>query len=214
MAHNAAASLDRDEPLELPYESPAVTPLTATEARSYLDGCPSWYQPLAEVLLGAGLRIGEALALEWRDVDQDTSTLRIERAYKRGRVGTPKGDRSRSVAIDSHTLDVLEQHRKASDPRCAIVFPSKRGTHRAAHIVREHGHKGALHDAGLPATFKLHDLRHSAATFWLAAGDAIYFVQAQLGHANLQTTITTYGHADQASFRDTAELAAAWWRTA
>jgi integrase len=69
-------------------------------------------------------------------------------------------------------------------------------------------------NAGLPSTFKLHDLRHSAATFWLAAGSSIYFVQQQLGHASLQSTISIYGHADQASFRDTAEHAAAWWRTA
>jgi len=41
--------------------------LTREQARIYLDACPDWYRPMAEVLLGAGLRVGEAIALEWPD---------------------------------------------------------------------------------------------------------------------------------------------------
>jgi hypothetical protein len=59
---------------------------------------------------------------------------------------------------------------------------------------------------------RLHDLRHTAATLWLASGESIYFVQQQLGHKDIQTTINLYVHPDQAAHRQAAQRAAAWWR--
>lgn len=52
----------------------------------------------------------------------------------------------------------------------------------------------------------------TAATLWLAAGESIYFVQQQLGHADIQTTIDQYGHPDEQAHREAAARAAAWWR--
>lgn len=78
--------------------------------------------------------------------------------------------------------------------------------------VRRRGHDIARQDAALPAAIRLHDLRHTAATLWLASGESIYFVQQQLGHKDIQTTIDLYGHPDKAAHRDAAERAAGWWR--
>lgn len=44
----------------------------------------------------------------------------------------------------------------------------------------------------------------TAATLWLAAGESIYFVQQQLGHADIQTTIDQYGHPDKQPHREAA----------
>lgn len=92
---NPAVSADRDAPVELPYERPVMSYMTREQAHRYLDAAPAAYRPLAEVLLGAGLRIGEALALEWEDVDWDGQALLINKSFKVGGVGTPKGDRAR-----------------------------------------------------------------------------------------------------------------------
>jgi integrase len=149
-------------------------------------------------------------------LDRDTSTLRVERAYKRGLIGTPKGDRARSVAIDSHVLGVLRERRQAqlaAGARSTVVFASGAGTYRRPANVRERGHAQTLADAGLPSSVRLHDLRHTAATLWPPPCASVYFVQQQLGHADLKTTIGTYGHPDQAAHREAAERAAAWWRS-
>jgi integrase len=130
----------------------------------------------------------------------------------RGLIGTPKGDRARSVAIDSHVLGVLREHRQEA-PEAPVVFASGAGTRRRRANVRERGHAQTLADAGLPPSVRLHDLGHTAATLWLAAGASVYFVQQQMGHADLKTTIGTYGHPDQAAHREAAERAAAWWRS-
>ena len=72
----------------------------------YLDACEAWYRPLAEVLIGAGLRIGEAIALEWRDVDWDGIGARhLAPGEGRRQVGTPKGDRARTVLLAPYLLD-------------------------------------------------------------------------------------------------------------
>lgn len=78
--------------------------------------------------------------------------------------------------------------------------------------VRHRGHQPAVRAAGLSPKLRLHDLRHTAATLWLASGQSIYFVQQQLGHADIQTTIDRYGHPDEAAHREAAARAAKWWR--
>ena len=217
IANNPAANQDRDEPLELPYEAPTMLYLNRDDARRYLDACDPWYQPLAETLIGAGLRIGEAIALEWRDIAWDANALLISRTAKTGGIGTPKGDRSRSVLVAGYLTDLLREHRTEQAHAGALsplVFTSPRGSMLDRHNVRRRGHDNALRDACLPSAVRLHDLRHTAATLWLAAGESIYFVQQQLGHKDIQTTIDLYGHPDQAAHRDAAQRAADWWRNA
>jgi integrase len=63
-------------------------------------------------LIGAGLRIGEAIALEWRDVDWDGAAFSITRAVKPEGVGTPKGDRGRNVMLAPYLVETLHAHRK------------------------------------------------------------------------------------------------------
>jgi integrase len=153
-----------------------------------------WYGPIAEVLLGAGLRLGEALALEWRDVDLDGNhALRIERTTKLGGVGTPKGNRPRTVFVGPALVEILRRHRAASGRIAGLVFPSATGTHVDRNNLRRRGHDVALQRAGITAPVRPHDLRHTYATIALASGASIYFVKEQLGHADIQTTIDLYG---------------------
>jgi hypothetical protein len=51
----------------------------------------------------------------------------------------------------------------------------------------------------------------TAATLWLAAGESIYFVQQELGYADIQTTSDQYGHPDKKAHREAAAPAADWW---
>jgi integrase len=216
LATNPAKNDDRDLPLELPYERPTMHYLNREDALAYLEACEGWYRPLAEVLLGAGLRIGEAIALEWRDVDWEGSALEVSRSAKdSGEVGTPKGDRSRTVLLAPYLIEVLREHRKgqaSGSGHNKLVFRSPEGLMLNRHNARRRGHDPALKEAGLSSAVRLHDLRHTAATLWLAAGESIYFVQQQLGHADIQTTIDQYGHPDRQAHREAAARAAAWWR--
>ncbi len=224
IATNPAVSTDRDNPLELPYEAPPRRPLTRAEAEAYLaaaytvrgrargDQTTAWYGPIADILLGAGLRIGEALAIEWRDVDLEGSALHVARTTKYGGIGTPKANRPRTVYIGPDLTDALRRHRALTGRIAGLVFPSATGTPMDRYNVRRRGHDVTLKRAGITDHVRPHDLRHTYATLALAMGASIYFVKEQLGHADIQTTIDLYGHPDQAAHREQAARLDAFWR--
>jgi len=117
--------------------------------------------------------------------------------------------------VAPYLLKILEAHREAqsdSPSDFSLVFRSPEGHMLNRDNVRHRGHQPAVRDARLPSRLRLHDLRHTAATLWLASGQSIYFVQQQLGHADIQTTIDRYGHPDEAAHREAAAKAAEWWR--
>jgi integrase len=186
----------------------------------YLDSCSALYRPVAELLIGSGLRISEALALHVGDLElEDTGgTIVVYRSRKRGEaVGSIKSDRFRSVEIGPSLSRVLRDHlarraEMASDDQGRahlFVMPVRarkrqqgRWENNAAGepmnrtTVSRDWHKLALEDAAM-RDMPLHALRHTAAAAWLAAGNSLMYVQRQLGHADIGTTEHYYGHLER-----------------
>jgi integrase len=80
-----------------------------------VDAADAWHRPLVATLAGAGLRIGDAVALDWRDVNLATSTLRV------GRSKTDAGS-GREVDLPVGLVDELTEW-KARSPRTAATEP-------------------------------------------------------------------------------------------
>src|SRR5262249_38993968 len=86
--------------------------LRLREIPVYLDSCSAVYRPIAETLIGSGLRIGEALALRIGDLELGDAggTVVVYRSHKRGEViGSTKSDRFRAVEIGPHLTRVLHE---------------------------------------------------------------------------------------------------------
>lgn len=222
IAHNAAAAT-RANSLKLPREAPRQGYLDPGQARAYLAAAaelarlrPAIYAawaPLTSLLIGGGLRIGEALALDLSDLDLDAPSVLVARTLKRDAagafvIGGTKTDRSRDVAIDRTLADELRAHRRTLSRVAGPLFTRGDGR-RLDHGTAHRAHHLTLGLAGLPR-IRVHDLRHTAAHLWLRSGESIYFVQQQLGHRSIQTTIDLYGHPDRAAHRAAAERASAW----
>jgi integrase len=90
-------------------------------------------------------------------------------------IGTPKNGKGRTVALPAAVAAML-----TVGPDDALVFPDSAGGWMRASNVRRRWWTKALADAGLPADFKIHKLRHTAAS--LAAN--IKALQNMLGHAS------------------------------
>jgi integrase len=218
---NPAAGVER-----LPLSHIERDWLRLHEIGPYLDACAPVYRPLAELLVGSGARISEALALRWDDVDFGRRVLRVYRSDKRDGEGSTKGKRFRSVQVGPALLDTLRDLRarqaeaEASDLTRARVFTMpvrtrkrERGRWRSKqglapmdrNTVSTSWHKQALADAGL-RDMPLHALRHTAAAAWLLTGHPLIYVQRQLGHASIKTTEAYYGHLEE-SFLKSAPAA-------
>ncbi|MDQ6810520.1 MAG: tyrosine-type recombinase/integrase, partial [Actinomycetota bacterium] len=193
--------------------------LRLDEIPRYLDACSGVYRPLAELLIGSGLRISEALALRTSDLELEETggTVVVYRSRKSDSVGSTKSDRFRAVEIGPGLCSVLRDQvarraeLAAGDRAAAVLFVMpirtlKRSTGRwesggvgqplDRNTVSRDWHKDALEDAAL-RDMPLHALRHTAAAAWLAAGNSLMYVQRQLGHADISTTEHYYGHLER-----------------
>jgi integrase len=199
--------------------------LRLEEIGRYLDACHPVYRPLAETLVGTGMRISEALALTLADLDLLRGAIIVARSLKAGgRVGSTKGDRFRRVEIGPALAELLTDYaarRAAEEPghayetRLFVAMlrrrPGDRGRWASAgrHLTIDRGtvsrdwHPHALQDAGL-RHMPLHSLRHTAAAAWLSTGQPLMYVQRQLGHAQITTTERLYGHLEEAFVRRAA----------
>ena len=174
------------------------------------------------LVLLRGLRRGEVLGLTWPDVHLDDGYLRVTRTLMQlgGKVmdGTPKSRASvRVVSLDAATVQLLRaQQRVQRRERFAaggayadygLVFCDEIGRSYAPDTVSKWFRQAAVR-AGLPA-IKLHEGRHSAATFALEAGLDIKVVSAQLGHSSTAITSDLYTHVRRVVADDAAERVAA-----
>ncbi len=157
--------------------------------------------PLFFLMAGTGLRHGETLAVQWQDLDLKTRSLRVERAFSRRKLQTPKAGHGRTVDLSRALCDVLarlEVDRKAEKLRRGWkdfppwLFCTKEGTPFDEDNVRK-AMARVLKRAQLPEHFTPHGLRHTYASLLLQLGVSIAYVQRQLGHASIQLTVDTYG---------------------
>lgn len=188
------AALDAPSHAQQHGRAVSAADLAAVLARA--DACPSW--PGLALMLWAGLRRGEALALSWADVDLRAAWLHVRSSAVRcgGRlmVGPPKSAAGvRDVPIDARLAPVLRAaFRRAPWGRVCPVSPETLARHwrqlqQAAGVA--------------PPLYTLHDLRHTCATAWVLGGIPPKSAQIMLGHASSRLTFDLYTHIEAARIR-------------
>lgn len=142
---------------------------------------PSWVpqrdKAVMEVFYSCGLRLGELVALDVKDFDFYTESIRV----------LGKGAKERVCPLGSHALEAVQAYRGAAKVTEGPLFLSKlrrRITSRAVSDLL----KKYLDASGIPIRATPHKLRHSFATHLLDNGADLRSVQALLGHSSLSTT--------------------------
>ena len=173
--------------------------LTVDEVARIIDATPSATDRILwHVLSRTGLRIGEALALQVRHVrlDGDVPEVHVRQGLSDDRkvIGNPKSEKSfRDVALDAETVELLRPlviGRAASD----WVFHNLAGEPLTYRTVLHHWTQ-AVAAAGIEPA-RIHDLRHSHATWLLMDGVPMIVVSRRLGHGTVAITADLYGHVD------------------
>lgn len=160
----------------------------------------------------SGLRLGEQLALRWRDIDWAGSVLTISRAVSAGVEGPTKTGHVRRIPMADQAATALK--RLAARPDFAspddYVFCNAYG-HRLDDSALRRRYKQARDEAGL-RPLRWHDLRHTFGSLLVAGGVDLVSVQDAMGHSQLATT-SRYLHARPATER-AAIFTAAFQRAA
>ncbi len=195
-------------------ERQEVKPFTRAEAAQLLEAARGdRLEALYSVALALGLRQGEALGLQWDDVDLEDGVLHVRQQLLRTNrklvlapVKTAKS--RREIVMPASIVAGLREHRQrsisAGKAAIGFVFSTTNGMPLdARNVVRRF--KSLLEKAGLPGTVRFHDLRHSAASLMLAQGISPKVLQSILGHSQIQVTMDVYAHVMPELHRDAAE---------
>lgn len=178
--------------ISLPQASQRAHIVWPTYAQMELmaDQMPENYGDVLWLMRGCGLRVGEALGLRWDDFDLPNGTVRVQRQLlPDGSYGPLKHRREgdfREVPVPSYLWDKLAG--LALNDTSDYLFPgaSRRNVDRWIAKAKEY--------AELPSDFTAHMLRHIFASVSLSNGVPITDVSAWLGHRNINTTYSIYGH--------------------
>lgn len=146
-----------------------------------------------------GMRQGELLGLQWKDVDLDGGTLCVNRSVYEGVVGPPKTNAGRRmIRLSKLAVSALRQHRvNVATSRERIsewVFSNAKGKAIGHQNLHNRSWKPLLRIAGLPHSVRLHDLRHSCISLLLSKGVPVKVVSEMAGHADISVTLSVYGH--------------------
>ena len=151
---------------------------------------------ILRLLLLTGARKSEILGLRWSEYDPDRSMLILP--PERTKAGQASGDRR--IALSREANEIL----RAQPRRGPYVFPRRDHRGPAQNVNRAWT---KVRDAAALHGFRVHDLRHSFASFAIANGASLYAVGKALGHSNPQTT-QRYAHLANEALRDLAQAAA------
>ncbi len=180
-------------------------PLTREELKVLINAVnehfPEHY-PLFLLLARTGVRIGEALGLQWGDIDFNSRFINLQRSLSRGKITTLKGKRSRRVDMSLQLTEALMKHltrSKAKGMKLGLgdnpkyVFTDTKGGFIALNNWRKRVFWKALKMAKL-RKIRIHDLRHTYATIRISKNDNIADVSNQLGHFSETFTMKIYYH--------------------
>lgn len=171
-----------------------VKALTEEELGRLLAEIPAEWRVFFELLAQTGLRIGEAIALRWGDVDFDRRRVRVRRRFYRGGFAPPKSKYGiRDVPIGSGLGADLELRWLLVDDVEALVFASLTGTVLDADNLRRRVLKPAARRAGVPWG-GFHTFRHTCATTLFHRGVNPKQAQVWLGHHSPAFTLAVYTH--------------------
>lgn len=194
---------------------PQIVFLTHEDFTRLQTEIPEYWRPLVEFLVVSGARWSEATALYPGDVDRRNHTVRIERAWKRQpyRIGTTKTRKSvRTINVPASTLDKLDYSREFlfTNPGEGKGGPSAKRRGAGGPVRVPNFRANVWWPATARATFtprpRIHDLRHTCASWLIQGGTPLPVVQQHLGHESIQTTVDVYGHLDRRSAQAAADV--------
>jgi len=170
--------------------------LTPEEIRAFLAVLPEEHRTLFILAILTGLRQAEIFGLRWSDYDPVRGLLFVRRTYNPefGFMETKSAGSRRSVVVSPVLQRSLDEHRRnnGGNPE-ELIFRNRAGNPMNGQNLVTRVFHPALKNAGVKR-IRFHDLRHTYAALMLSSNCGLKFLQQQMGHASIQTSLDLYGH--------------------
>ena len=193
-------AIDRKLP---PKKAREMQVLTPEEIQRFLiQAKEDGYYEMFLLELCSGMRRGELLALEWRDLNFKTGELRIDKqvTFLNGQTvcSKPKTKESmRTIVLPQSLVEVLREYRKTVESKLMFPSPLKGGDEYRNPCSVGSTMRLILNRAGCKHV-RFHDLRHTFATMALENGMDIKTPSSVIGHKSSATTLDIYAHTTDA----------------
>ncbi|MGF1833306.1 tyrosine-type recombinase/integrase [Photobacterium sanguinicancri] len=178
------------KPLPLPRSD--VNPFPLDEVMSIVNNVRADFRTYYIVRFFSGLRTGEIDGLAWKNVDFKRRQILITQSLVNGKLGPVKTQTShRSVDMCQMVFDALLHHKQEVGGNSKFVFSNANGNPLL--------HRNVTRRVWYPLLDHLeierrnpYQTRHTAATLWLASGEAPEWIAKQLGHSNTNMLFSVY----------------------
>ncbi len=167
---------------------------TLEEFKSFINIVDDFlYYTLFMTLYYSGMRKGELLALTWGDIDFENSTINIDKTAYNRIVTKPKTQASvRKIIMPKHVMRLLSQLKSQQDPKMSYVVFGEYREHLATTTLDRKYERYIK--AAKVNKIRIHDFRHSHASYLINNGTIASVIAQRLGHGNVATTLNTYSH--------------------
>ena len=165
----------------------------------------------AVLIMETGLRAGEALALEWNDIDEEKRTLKVTKNMVRvGRKNTVRrttktASGKRTIPLNGRAMEAVQHLKTQMVPSCSYVFATQTGRHLSYRNLLA-TMETACEAAGVEHR-GLHALRHSFASNLYVRGVEVKIISKLLDHASVEITYNRYIHFFEGDIDDTLRQA-------
>ena len=151
------------------------------------------------------MRVGEATALTWNDIDFENKTININKTFSKNVLDdSTKNDKDRVITIGDELVQVLKQHESkqlenkldlvSNYANKGIVFANGIGKHEHHGNLRSRHFDKIIKKSILSNEITIHDLRHTFASINLMEGVPVLVVSNHLGHSSASITLDIYSH--------------------
>lgn len=153
----------------------------------------------------SGMRKGEALALTWEDVDFKKSEIDINKTVTNNVVTTPKTSSSiRTINMPDHVMNLLKKMKLERNPKSNYVVFGQFYNHMSQTTLDRYFAKYKKWSG--VKNIRLHDFRHSHASYLINLGTIPSLVAKRLGHGDVGTTLNVYSHLYPTTEKETVSL--------
>lgn len=188
--YNFSTQAQRIKPLKI--QKTDVNPFTLQEVQLIISKVRPDFRHYYTVRFFTGMRTGEIDGLKWKYVDFERRLILIRETFTWGEEDYTKNDTSqRDIQMSGPVYEALKAQKEATDKLSEYVFCNQEGLPLDVNNVSKRVWYPILRHLGIVLR-NPYQSRHTAATLWLAAGEAPEWIARQLGHANTEMLFRVY----------------------